>query len=88
MTWRPDPGLTPNQIKKELNRQAVLFEEECSHCKITASVKFETIAEQWFKEYAELNHKDTTLQRERQIAVRVYPAIGYMRLNTLLLFRF
>ena len=81
MTWRPDPGLTPNQIKKELNRQAVLFEEECSHGKITASVKFETFAEQWFKEYAELNHKDTTLQRERQIAVRVYPAIGYMRLD-------
>ena len=21
MTWRPDPGMTPNQIKKELNRQ-------------------------------------------------------------------
>ena len=81
MTWRPDPGMTPNQIKKELNRQAVLFEEECSHGKVTANIKFETFAEQWFREYAELNHKDTTLQRERQLARRVYPAIGYMRID-------
>ena len=51
MTWRPDPGMTPNQIKKELNRQAVLFEEECSHGKVTANIKFETFAEQWFREY-------------------------------------
>ena len=81
MTWRPDRGLTPNQIKKELNRQAVLFEEQCSHGKVTANIKFETFAEQWFREYAELNHKDTTLQRERQLARRVYPAIGYMRID-------
>lgn len=81
MTWKPDPGLTPKQIEKELNRQAVLFEEECSHGKVTANIKFETFAEQWFKDYAVLNHKDTTLQRERQLATRVYPAIGYMRLD-------
>lgn len=81
MTWKPDPGLTPKQIEKELNRQVVLFEEECSHGKVTANIKFETFAEQWFKDYAILNHKDTTLQRERQLATRVYPAIGYMRLD-------
>ena len=80
-TWRPDPGMTPKQIEKELQRQAVLFEEECSHGKITASVKFETFAEQWFKEYAELNHRPTTLQRERQLSVRVYKALGHMKLD-------
>ena len=80
-TWRPDPGMTPKQIEKELQRQAILFEEECSHGKITASVKFETFAEQWFKEYAELNHRPTTLQRERQLSVRVYKALGHMKLD-------
>lgn len=29
MTWKPEPGMTEKQIEKELNRQAVLFEEAC-----------------------------------------------------------
>ena len=28
-TWKPDPGMTPKQAEKELNRFAVLFEEKC-----------------------------------------------------------
>lgn len=28
-TWKPEPGMTKKQIEKELNRQAVLFEEKC-----------------------------------------------------------
>lgn len=28
-TWKPAEGMTPKQIEKELNRQAVLFEEAC-----------------------------------------------------------
>lgn len=31
MTWKPDPKLTPKQIEKELNRQAMIFEEKCKH---------------------------------------------------------
>ena len=30
MTWKPKPGMTEKQIEKELNRQAVLFDEKCS----------------------------------------------------------
>ena len=30
MTWVPEPGMTERQIKKELERQAVLFEEKVS----------------------------------------------------------
>ena len=29
MTWNPEEGMTPKQIEKELNRQAIMFEEEC-----------------------------------------------------------
>ena len=81
MTWRPDPNMTPKQIKKELNRQVILFEDECSRGKISASIKFETFAEQWFEDYAELNHKDTTLMRERNLSRRTYNALGHMRLD-------
>ena len=38
-TWKPDEGMTPKQIEKELNRQAILFEEECKKGQVTASVK-------------------------------------------------
>ena len=30
MTFKPKPGMTERQIKTELNRQAVLFEERCN----------------------------------------------------------
>ena len=29
LTWKPEPGMTARQIKKELGRQTVLFEEKC-----------------------------------------------------------
>lgn len=29
MTWTPEKGMTKKQIEKELERQAVLFEENC-----------------------------------------------------------
>ena len=31
MTWKPEPGMTKRQIEKELNRQAVMFEESVNH---------------------------------------------------------
>lgn len=29
MTWKPTPNMTQKQIEKELERQKVLFEEQC-----------------------------------------------------------
>ena len=81
MTWKPDKGMTPKQIEKELNRQVVLFEEECTHGKVSANIKFETFAKQWFEEYANLNHRETTLMRERNLTKRTYKAIGHLRLD-------
>lgn len=81
MTWKPAEGMTPKQIEKEVNRQAVLFEEACRKGQITANVKFETFAEQWFEEYAKLNLRSTSYERMRQLTQRVYPAIGHMKLD-------
>ena len=80
-TWTPEEGMTQAQIKKELQRQTVLFEEECASGKVVAAIKFQRLCEQWFKEYAELNHRSTTLQRERLISSRVYPALGHLRID-------
>ncbi|SDA20021.1 Phage integrase, N-terminal SAM-like domain [Ruminococcus sp. YE71] len=80
-TWVPPEGMTANQIKKELQRQAVLFEEECANGQVTANIKFQKFAEQWFEEYAEFNHRSTTLEREKKITDRVYPALGHLRID-------
>ncbi len=80
-TWKPDEGMTPKQIEKEVQRQAVLFEESCKIGQITASVKFEAFAEQWFEEYAKLNLRSSTYEKMKQLPKRVYPAIGHLRLD-------
>ncbi len=81
MTWRPPVGMTEKQAEKEVQKQAILFEEKCLHGQATANVKFEEFAEQWFKEYAELNLRSTSLERMNNLKIRVYPAIGHLRLD-------
>ena len=80
-TWVPPEGMTPKQAEKEAHRLSVLFEEECAHGQVTAAVKFQKLCEQWFSEYAELNHRSTTLQREHLLASRIYPALGHLRID-------
>lgn len=81
MTWKPEPDMTKRQIEKELNRQAVMFEEAVSHGYKTTAVKFEDFAEEWFEEYAKINLRSTTYERMRQLTHRVYPAIGHLRMD-------
>lgn len=80
-TWKPEEGMTPRQIEKEVQRQAFLFEEKCLNGQVTATIKFEEFAEQWFEEYARLNLRHTSFERMKQLTARVYPAIGYLRLD-------
>jgi integrase len=81
MTWKPDAKMTPKQIEKELNRQAVMFEEACMNGKLVSSVKFEEFAEQWFKEYAEIKLKAQTIRNYRYLSERTYKAIGHIRMD-------
>ena len=81
MSWKPETNMTKKQIEKEVNRQAVLFEEACMKGKVVSSVKFETFAEQWFEEYARPNLKNTSYERMKLSSKRVYPAIGHLRMD-------
>lgn len=81
-TWKPDPGMKPRQIEKELKRQAVLFDEACAAGgSISGSMKFQTLAEQWFKEYAQVNLRPRTLDRNHQHETRTYEALGHLRID-------
>ena len=81
MTWKPDTGMTDKQIKREINRQAVLFEESCKKSFQSRVVKFEEFAEEWFAEYAKPNLRNTTYERLLQLRGRIYPAIGHIRMD-------
>lgn len=83
MTWSPEPGMTARQIEKELQRQTVLFEEACMQGNMVATVKFEDFAKQWFKEYAEMRLKESTIQGYRTMERRIYKSIGHIRLDKL-----
>lgn len=84
MTWKPSPGMTQRQIKKELNRQAILFDEKCSKQVLeSGNVKFETFARQWMQEYAEQKLRPKTIGRLHQLEPRIYSAIGNIRLDQL-----
>ncbi len=80
-TWKPAPGMTKKQIEKELQRQAVLFEEECDGLSLGGNIKFADFAEQWFTEYAEKRLKARTIHARRQLSVRTYEAIGHLRMD-------
>ena len=82
MTWKPDKGMTERQIKKELERQAVLFEERCNGGGVVSgAIKFQTFAEEWFDKYAEKQLKESTVTRYRNLSKRVYIAIGAKRID-------
>ena len=84
MTWKPTPGMTARQIEKELQRQAVIFEESCKSGAVgNGNVKFEVFARQWFKEYAEIHNRPRTVARLHQLEERTYTAIGHIRLDKL-----
>lgn len=76
MTWTPAQGMSERQIEKELNRQAVIFEEECRSRYAGGMVKFEIFAEEWFSEYAKSNLRNTTFNFLYHQRLRVYRAIG------------
>ena len=83
-TWTPEPGMTERQVKKELERQKVLFEEECKKGDvIDGSMKFAEFAEKWFAEYASKKHKATTFARNQLLMPRINDAIGHIRLDAL-----
>lgn len=81
MTWTPRENMTEKQIQKELNRQAVLFEEACMKGLVTSSVKFERFSEQWDEEYAKPRYKKVTYDKTGHVLKRINKEIGHMRLD-------
>ena len=79
MTWVPEPGMTERQIKKELERQAVLFEEKVSSgATANGSMRFADFAEKYMTEYAALYLKPKTIATYTENLSRINQAIGHI----------
>ena len=82
-TYKPDKGMTQKQIEKEVNRQAVLFEEQCKYGRAAADGKIKF--DEYVKQYLE-NAKNTLSEYEQRhykriIELHISPVIGHMKLK-------
>ncbi len=84
MTWKPAPGMTEKQIQKELDRQAVLFEEKVKTGQyMEGNVKFQDFAERWFEDYGKEHLRTRTYGEYVRMKERTYQAIGHIRIDRL-----
>lgn len=81
MTYIPERGMTEKQIQKELQKQAIFFEEKCAQgLVIDGRIKFAAFATDWMK------HKKTELRPKtyatyENLLPRINAAIGHMRID-------
>ena len=81
-TWKPDKDMTKKQADKELQRIAVLFEEQCENGQyMDSAVKFATFSEIWLKDYAEKQLRATTVFNYRNMLKVINNAIGHLRID-------
>ena len=84
MTWKPEPGMTQKQIDKELQRQAVLFEEQCMTGQfLDGNITLAEFADKWFKDYAEKQLKAKTISRYSDMIIRINSGLGHIKLAKL-----
>ena len=83
-TVHPPEELTPRQVEKWLNEQAVLFERECRHT--PQPVQQLTLAKYidlWLTDIAPGKLAKSTIRRDRQDVERILPALGHYKLTEL-----
>lgn len=85
-TIKLDSKLTEKQKEKELERQAILFQEEVERGTYLDADKltFGQFTEKWLKDYAEPNLAPKTLYRYKELLdTRIIPALGHIKLSKL-----
>ena len=81
-TWKPPAGLSAREIKKELELQKALFEQEVQAGEIfDQNVTLEEFAERWLRDYCQPQLKATTYQNYKSMLYdRILPVLGNMKL--------
>ena len=82
MTWRPEPGMTESQIKNEVNRQAVLFDESVKTGKqLSGNMKFEIYAISIWTPIAKQELSPKTFEGYKHMLKRLIVAFGQLRMD-------
>lgn len=81
-TWRPAPNMTKKQIEKELERQAILFEEKCrSGVYLDGNIKLSDYIDIWISDYAEKQLKLRTVAEYKRLTERIKTSLGHLRID-------
>ena len=84
MTYKPAAGMTEKQIQKELNRQAVQFEEQCKQgYALDQKQTFSQYAEYVLSTKAASGTKHRTISRYRDLLERINAGIGHIKIGDL-----
>ncbi|MCL2774041.1 MAG: N-terminal phage integrase SAM-like domain-containing protein [Oscillospiraceae bacterium] len=76
--------MTQKQIDKELQRQAILFEDKCKKgLYLDGNITFAEFVDKWLADYADKQLKLQTLARYKSFMKRINAAIGHIKLDTL-----
>ena len=84
MTWTPEPGMTERQIKKELERQAVLFEDRVRHSLVQdGNIRLVDFTKEFLDRHARLHLKKKTVFGYEQNMGTINQALGHIKLKDL-----
>ena len=82
MTYTPPAGLTAKQVERDVQIEAAKFEEACLNGDvIDSNIRFGEFVDRWFKDYAEMQIKASTLSRYKDLMQRIKPVFGNMKLS-------
>ena len=83
-TWKPDKNMTKRQIEKELDKQAVLFEQQVQTGQfLDGTITLSDFTDKWLREYAEKQLKEKSLTGYRDMLPRIIKALGHIKLARL-----
>ena len=83
-SWKPDKVMTQKQEEKELQKIAVLFEEQCASGQyLDGSIKFADFTKIWLERYAKEQLRATTVFNYEKSLVKVNEIIGHYHLDKL-----
>lgn len=80
MTWTPPEGMSAKKIEKQVQIEALHFEEAVnSGTYQDANIRFKEFAEHWFEQYATKQLKKKTISGYQRLLPRIYEAIGHIK---------
>lgn len=84
MTWTPPNNMSSAMIKKELEKQKVMFEEKVKSGRyINNNITFSDFSKIWIDKYAETELAPKTVHRYKELLNKINANIGHIKLDKL-----